>query len=157
AWDRAVQNKLETGALTSIDNQVDVTTGTVKLRATFGNDDELLFPNQFVNAKLLADTLHDALAIPSAAVQRGEPGTFVFLIGDDGTVHVQKVTLGPVDGLNVAVLDGLKEGDKVVTDGADRLRDGAKVTVPDPNHPAPDAAGRQRGGEGRAQRNRPRQ
>lgn len=164
AWDRANQNVIEAGELASIDNQADVTTGTVKMRASFQNPQEILFPNQFVNAHVLADTLKGVLAIPSAAVQRGEPGTFVYVIQGDGTVHVQPVKLGPVDGLNVAVLDGLKEGDKIVTDGADRLRDGAKVTVPDPNRPAAsgppaqDGQGRQQnGGQGRAQRNRPRQ
>ena len=163
AWDRADQNKLADGELTSIDNQVDVTTGTVKLRATFPNTDEVLFPNQFVNPKLLVNTLHDALAIPSAAVQRGEPGTYVYMIQDGGTVHVQPIKLGPVDRLNVAVLDGLKEGDKMVTDGADRLREGAKVTVPDPNRrpqqgrPAAQDGGQPQPGQGRASRNRPRQ
>ncbi len=161
AWDRADQNKLATGELASIDNQVDVSTGTVKLRAMFANTDELLFPNQFVNAKLLVDTLQGALAIPGAAVQRGEPGTFVYVVRDDDTVHVQPIKLGPADGLNVAVLDGLHEGDRVVTDGADRLREGAKVTVPgangsDANGPARDAAsGQQDGEQPRARRRRP--
>ncbi|MDT7953418.1 MAG: MdtA/MuxA family multidrug efflux RND transporter periplasmic adaptor subunit [Acetobacteraceae bacterium] len=132
AWDRADRVKLEDGALSSVDNQVDVATGTVKLRSTFANPDELLFPNEFVNAKLLVDTLKDTVAIPTAAVQRGEPGTFVYLIDPDSTVHVQKITLGPVDGANVAVLQGLKPGDRIVIDGADRLKDGAKVIVPPP-------------------------
>ncbi len=131
AWDRADQSQLEDGYLMSVDNQVDVTTGTVKFRAGFDNPDGLLFPNEFVNAKLIANTLKGQVSMPSAAVQRGEPGTFVYLIQDNGTVHVQPVKLGPVDGPNVAVLDGLKPGDRVVTDGADRLREGAKVAVDD--------------------------
>ena len=143
AWDRANQHKLQSGTLLTTDNQVDVTTGTVKLRAGFANPDESLFPNQFVNARLLVDTLVQTLAIPNAAVQRGEPGTFVYAIGDDGVVHVQKVTLGPVDGDMAAVTDGVTENERVVTDGADRLRDGAHVTVPD--KAAPNAAPRARG------------
>jgi len=145
AWDRADQHKLEDGALASVDVQVDVTTGTVKLRSMFANPDEKLFPNQFVNAKLLVNTLQNQLAIPTTAIQRGEPGTFVYLIGPDNEVHVQKVTLGPTDGANVAVIDGLHEGDRVVTDGADRLRDGAKVTVPPPPGAAPTATDEQSG------------
>jgi membrane fusion protein, multidrug efflux system len=154
AWDHADQNELEAGELVSIDNQVDVTTGTVKLRATLPNTDGLLIPNQFVNAKLLVDTLHDALAIPSAAIQRGEPGTFVYAIRDDGTVHVQPVKLGPVDGFNVGVLDGLQPGEKVVTDGADRLREGVKVTVLDSSRPAQSNAPAQRGDRATVQRAR---
>ena len=158
AWDRADQNKLEDGTLMSVDNQVDVTTGTVKLRAGFDNQEGLLFPNQFVNAKLLVDTLHDQVAMPNAAVQRGEPGTFVYLITPDSTVHVQPVKLGPVDGPMVAVLEGLKAGDRAVTDGADRLRDGAKVSVPAAGQPhGASAAADQDSNTPRAERRRPRQ
>jgi multidrug efflux system membrane fusion protein len=130
AYDRAQTAKLATGKLLSVDNQIDISTGTVKLRAQFDNTDNVLFPNQFVNVTLLVDTLAGATTIPSAAIQRGTPGTFVYVINSDHTVKVQKITLGPAQGDNIAVTDGLAPGDMVVTDGADKLRDGAKVTLP---------------------------
>ncbi len=130
AFDRTQSTKLATGKLTSVDNQIDTATGTVKLRAQFDNTDSNLFPNQFVNVELRIDTLHDATIIPSAAIQRGTPGTFVYLVSPDDTVKVQAVKLGPAQGNNVAITDGLSPGDKVVIDGADKLRDGAKITLP---------------------------
>jgi len=131
AYNRSDTTLLATGKLMSVDNQIDTSTGTLKLRALFDNDDEALYPNQFVNAKLLLDVVHGATIVPSSAVQRGAPGTFVYLIKDDGTVAVQPVKLGPVDGDKVQVLSGLKPGDRVVVDGADKLRDGAKVVAHD--------------------------
>ena len=101
----------------------------MKLRAIFDNEQEILFPNQFVNVKLLVNTLHDADIVPSSAIQRGAPGTFVYLVKPDHTVAVQKVKLGPSDGQRIAILSGLEPGESVVIDGADRLRDGAKVTI----------------------------
>jgi multidrug efflux system membrane fusion protein len=142
AFDRTRQVKLATGKLLTLDNQIDTTTGTVKLRAQFDNTDERLFPNQFVNAQLLVRTVAGATIIPTAAVQRGAPGTFVYLAKDDDTVTVRKVTLGPADGERVVVTDGLQPGDKVVIDGADKLREGAKVTQP--------TAGNAGGGNGQA-------
>ncbi|MGH8541567.1 MAG: MdtA/MuxA family multidrug efflux RND transporter periplasmic adaptor subunit [Stenotrophobium sp.] len=130
AYDRSSTNELADGKLLAIDNQVDPTTGTVKLRAEFGNKDLALFPNQFVNARLLIDTLHDVIVIPNAAVQRGTPGTYVYLIKPDNTVTARPVTLGPVDGEQVAITAGLKAGDVVVVDGADKLKDGAKIALP---------------------------
>jgi membrane fusion protein, multidrug efflux system len=130
AYDRTQSTKLTEGKLESIDNQIDVTTGTVKMRARFDNKDNILFPNQFVNIELLVDTLHDAIVIPSSALQRGAPGTFVYLVKDENTVAIQPVKLGPAQDDNVAILDGLAVGDKVVTDGTDKLRDGAKITLP---------------------------
>jgi len=130
AYDRTQSTKLATGVLTTIDNQIDTSTGTVKLRAQFDNDDESLFPNQFVNAQLLVDVMHDATVVPTAAVQRGAPGTFVYVIKSDDTVSVQPVKLGPVDGERVAVTSGLSAGDRVVVDGADKLREGGKITLP---------------------------
>jgi multidrug efflux system membrane fusion protein len=130
AFDRGGQTKLATGTLSTLDNQIDPTTGTIKLRALFDNADEMLFPNQFVNVQLLLDTMTGATVIPSAAIQRGAPGTFVYEIKPDDTVTVQKVALGPSDGERVAVTQGLAPGDRVVIDGADKLRDGAKVTLP---------------------------
>ncbi len=128
AYDRTRTTKLATGKLTTVDNQIDTTTGTVKIRAQFDNADLKLFPNQFVNIVLTVDELENATVIPSAAVQRGSPGTFVYLVKPDDTVAVQKITLGPSEGERVAVQAGLAVGDQVVVDGADKLRDGAKVT-----------------------------
>ena len=108
------------------------TTGTVKLRAIFDNDQLVLFPNQFVNVKLLVNTLHDADIVPNSAIQRGAPGTFVYVVKPENTVAVQKVKLGPSDGQRIPILSGLEPGQSVVTDGADRLRDGAKVTIASP-------------------------
>ena len=132
AYDRANTRKLATGQLTTLDNQIDTTTGTLKLRATFANPDELLYPNQFVNARLLVNTMQGTVRVPVPAVQRGEPGTFVYVINADNTVSVRAVKLGPTDGAYTAVLSGLQVGEKVVTDGTDRLRDGAKITIPPP-------------------------
>ena len=140
AYNRSDTTLLATGKLMSVDNQIDTSTGTLKLRALFDNDDEGLYPNQFVNAKLLLNVVHDAVIVPTSAVQRGAPGTFVYLIKDDDTVAVQPVKLGPVDGNNVQVLSGLKPGERVVVDGADKLRDGAKVAAHDASQPAAAAA-----------------
>ncbi|VVD81740.1 Multidrug resistance protein MdtA [Pandoraea cepalis] len=129
AFDRAGKVKLATGRLASIDNQIDTTTGTVKLKAEFANRDGLLFPNQFVNVKMLVDTLKGATLIPSAAVQRGTQGSFVYTVQPDQTVKLKTVKLGPTDGTNVAVESGIAPGEKLVIDGMDKLRDGAKVEV----------------------------
>ncbi len=132
AYDRANVQHLATGQLATIDNLIDTTTGTVKLRAIFANPDETLYPNQFVNARLLVNTMQNTVRVPVPAVQRGEPGTFVYVINPNNTVSVRAVKLGPTDGGYTAVLSGLQPGEKVVTDGTDRLRDGAAVTVPPP-------------------------
>ncbi len=133
AYDRSNTNLLETGKLSSVDNQIDTTTGTIKLRAQFDNADGVLFPNQFVNVRLLVDTLHDATVIPTAAIQRGAPGTFVYVVKPDDTVAVQAIKTGPIDGEKVAVASGLDVGDRVVIDGADKLRDNAKVALREPS------------------------
>ncbi|HEY1708707.1 MAG TPA: efflux RND transporter periplasmic adaptor subunit [Rhizomicrobium sp.] len=130
AYDRGQTNKLASGKLSAVDNQIDPTTGTVKLRALFDNSDGTLFANQFVNARLLVQTLHNQTIVPSAAIQRGAEGSYVFVVNTDKTVSMRTVTLGPVDGNNVAITKGLKPGDTVVVDGADRLRDGADITIP---------------------------
>jgi len=140
AFDRTGATKLDTGTLETVDNQIDPTTGTVKLRAIFDNPDQLLFPNQFVNVRLLVDTLHDTSIVSLAAIQRGAPGTFVYLVKPDDTVTAQPVKLGPDDTQNVAVTKGLAPGDSVVTDGADRLKDGAKVRLVEPGKPDAPAA-----------------
>jgi multidrug efflux system membrane fusion protein len=150
ALDRANTTKLATGSLTNIDNQIDTTTGTFKLRAQFANADESLFPNQFVNVQLLVETLHDQMVVPTAAIQRGAPGTFVYAVGPDSTVSVKPVKLGVAQGERQAILSGIEPGDTIVTDGVDRLRDGAKVILPGAQPPAPGA-----GGEGRRHRGKP--
>src|SRR5271167_1501472 len=129
AYDRTGTTKLDTGMFETVDNQIDTTTGTVKLRAIFNNPQEILFPNQFVNVKLLTDTLHNVDIVPTAAIQRGAPGTFVYLVQPDHTVAVQQVKLGPTDGQHVVILAGLEPGQSVVDDGADRLKDGAKIML----------------------------
>lgn len=127
ALDREQQRKLATGSLLTIDNQVDPTTGTVKLKAVFPNEDSRLFPSQFVNARLLLETKRGATVVPSAAVQRSSRGAFVYVVKPDQTVSARDVTLGVVDGDDVAVTTGLTPGEQVVVTGADRLRDGTRV------------------------------
>jgi len=129
AYERTGTTELGKGHLGTVDNQIDTTTGTVKLRAMFDNEQEILFPNQFVNVKLLVDTLHDTDIVPVAAIQHGAPGAFVYVVKPDQTAAVHKVKLGPGDGQHIAVLDGLQPGEKVVVDGSDRLREGAKITL----------------------------
>ncbi len=165
AYDRANLRGLATGQLATLDNQIDTTTGTLKMRALFANPDEALYPNQFVNVRLLVNTLRDAVRVPVPAVQRGEPGTYVYVITPDNTVAVRPVKLGPTDGGYTAVLSGLRPGERVVTDGTDRLREGAAVTVPaqdpQPDGQAPQGQrgpgqqGQSRSGEGRGQRQPP--
>ncbi len=141
AYDRANTRLLSTGQLTTLDNQIDTTTGTLRIRADFANPDQMLYPNQFVNARLLVNTLRDVVRVPVPAVQRGEPGTFVYIINANNTVAVRPIKLGPIDGGYQAVLSGLQPGDRVVTDGTDRLRDGAAVTVPAPQSASTAGAG----------------
>jgi multidrug efflux system membrane fusion protein len=140
ALDRSNSQKIADGKLLTFDNTIDITTGTIKLRAQFDNQDNALFPNQFVNIQLLVDTVANQIIIPNSAVRRGAPNgvtsTFVYLVNQDRTVAVRPVTLGVVDGERVAVLSGLKAGDIVVTEGADRLRDGATVLLPKVDGPA---------------------
>jgi multidrug efflux system membrane fusion protein len=132
AYDREQAAKLASGKLMTIDNQIDPATGTVKLKARFTNEDASLFPNQFVNVRLLVDTLKNATLIPSAAVQRGTPGTFVFVVNADKTVSLRPVKLGPADGDTLSISSGLKPGETVVVDGADKLKDGARVMLATP-------------------------
>ena len=139
--DRAQKNELGVGRLDTYDNIIDITTGTVKLRAVFDNEDEALFPNQFVNVRLLADTVKDAIVVPVAAIQRGQPGTFVYLVKADDTVAVRVVETGVTDGERIAVTKGLEVGEQVVIDGVDRLRDGAKIRRPSGGRSAPGTPG----------------
>ena len=129
ARNRTDQTTIATGTLDSVDNEVDTTTGTVKLRANFANADEALFPNEFVNAELLVNTLTDVVVAPVAAIQHGAPGDFVYLVRPDHSVAVTVVKTGVTSEDKVQILSGLKAGDTVVVDGADRLREGAHVRV----------------------------
>jgi multidrug efflux system membrane fusion protein len=129
AWDREQKTKLADGLLVSADNQVDPATGTVKLKAQFGNEDAGLFPNQFVNVRMKLDRLVDVVVIPPAAVQRGAQGLFVWVVRADNTVTQRVVKLGPAETQRVAVSEGLAAGEVVVVDGMDRLRPGASVEV----------------------------
>ncbi|MDH6232007.1 multidrug efflux system membrane fusion protein [Mesorhizobium soli] len=129
AFDRSGNNKLADGQLQTFDSQIDPTTGTIKLKASFANDKRTLYPNQFVNIELIVNEHKDAVIAPTAAIQRGVPGTFVYLVNANDTVSVRKVTLGVFEGERVEILAGLNPGDRVVVDGADKLREGAKVAV----------------------------
>jgi multidrug efflux system membrane fusion protein len=141
AFDRANVTQLAVGQLAAVDTQVNSTTGTVMLRANFDNADEKLYPSQFVNVLMLLDTLKDVVRVPARAVQRGAPGSYVYLVDAQNTVAVHPIKLGAQDGDFFAVVSGLSAGDVVVTDGADRLRDGAKVSIPSPSaNPAAPAA-----------------
>lgn len=139
SWDRDDKVKLSDGHLQSLDNQIDTTTGTIKVRAVFDNNDDQLFPNQFVNAHLLVETRKGVPLIPSAAVQRGSSGVFVFVVDSDQKATARNITIGPQDGDNVQVLSGLQVGETVVIDGADKLKDGSKVSVVTPDMVAPTA------------------
>ena len=132
AYDRSGKNKLATGKLLTFDNQIDTTTGTVKLKAEFPNLDGALFPNQFVNVRMAVEMRQDTTLVPSAGIQRGAPGTFVFLVRQDQTVSVTPVKLGTVDGETTEVLSGIEPGNLIVVDGADKLREGSKIEVIDP-------------------------
>lgn len=121
--------KLEDGVLAAVDNQVDTSTGMVKLRADFANADDKLFPNEFVNVHLLVNTLHNVVLVPSSAVQTGAPGTYIYVVQPDDTVKVQVVTAGPSNATDTVITKGLAVGDVVVTDGTDRLSDGMKVQI----------------------------
>ena len=129
AYDRSDKIKLAGGSLLTVDNQIDPATGTVKLKAQFANEEMSLFPNQFANVRMLLDVKRDATLVPSAAIQRGTPGTFVYLVKPDNTVTVRVVKLGPTQGDNVSIETGLAPGEQVVVDGADKLREGAKVEL----------------------------
>ncbi|MEH2512676.1 multidrug efflux system membrane fusion protein [Nitrobacteraceae bacterium AZCC 1564] len=129
AYDRSGVNKIADGVLQTFDSQIDPTTGTIKLRAQFSNDERALYPNQFVNIRLLVDTHRDVTEMPVAGIQRGVPGTFVYLVNADSTVSVRKVELGATAGDRVEVRSGLSPGDRIVVDGADKLRDGAKINL----------------------------
>ena len=153
AYDRDNRIKLASGKLVTLDNQIDPTTGTIKLKAEFANESSSLFPNQFVNVRMQLDTLHGVTVVPTSAVQRGSPGTFVYRVNDDSTVSVRVVKLGPAEGETTVIESGLQPGERVVTDGADKLRDGAKIEPVTPEQRnAPPAGARRGDGKGGGRR-----
>jgi membrane fusion protein, multidrug efflux system len=127
AYNRDLKQKLATGTLLTIDNQIDPNTGTVRCKAVFPNEDNALFPNQFVNARLLVDTKQSAVIVPTAAIQRSPQSTFVYVVKDDGAVESRNVALGPGEGDDVSITKGLSPGEVVVVEGVDRLQQGTKV------------------------------
>jgi multidrug efflux system membrane fusion protein len=138
-FDRENIRQLGTGVLQAVDTQIDTTTGTVKLRAVFDNADNALFPSQFVNASLLVDTHSKIVTVPNAALQTGAPGTFVYIVKADNTVSVRVVKTGAADAVHTEITHGLQVGERVVIDGADRLREGSEVMVPSGTPAAPPA------------------
>ena len=154
AYDRSLTNKIASGTLSNADNEIDTTTGTLKLRAQFDNSKFELFPSQFVNVRLLLNTLHDAIVVPGAAMQQGASGSYVYVVNADSTVSMRGVTPGPSSGDLVSISKGLRTGERVVVDGADQLRDGAHVIVPGASPAAGSSSGsgghthRQGGGAG---------
>jgi membrane fusion protein, multidrug efflux system len=129
AYDRDLKHKLAAGALLTTDNQIDQSTGTIKLKAAFPNVDNALFPNQFVNARLLVNTIPNAILIPAAGLQRSQQGSFVYVVKPDKTVEMRPVTVGATQGDVIAISKGLAVGDVVVTDGVDKLQQGSHVSV----------------------------
>src|SRR5205823_12516549 len=127
AFDRDDTQKIATGKLLTIDNQIDPTTGTYKLKSVFNNADNALFPNQFVNVHLLVDTKHDLTIVPAHAIQRGPQGTYVYAVGSDNTVKIRPVTIAQTTGNRIGLSSGVNAGDIVVIDGQDKLQDGSKV------------------------------
>jgi membrane fusion protein, multidrug efflux system len=129
AYDREQKVKLATGSLLTVDNQIDPTTGTVRLKAIFDNEDSALFANQFVNARLLLDMKKDATVVPAVAIQRGTQGAYVYVVKDDQTVAARPVTVGALKGDDASIEKGISPGELVVVDGADKLKDGSKVEM----------------------------
>src|SRR5579863_6970462 len=129
AYNRDNSKKLASGMLVTLDNQIDNTTGTSKLKAVFPNTDNSLFPQQFVNIRLLVDTLSNQMTVPNVAVQNGQQGTFVYVVDDDSKVHLKTVKVGTTTETSSQILSGISDGDRVVVDGTDRLIEGARVRV----------------------------
>jgi membrane fusion protein, multidrug efflux system len=127
AYDREGRTKLATGTLAAIDNQIDPATGTVRMKAAFENKDGSLYPNQFVNARVLIDVLHDALLAPAEAIQRGPQGAFVYVVKPDKVVQLRRVQVGPSEAGTVAIKTGVAAGEALVVDGAEKVQDGARV------------------------------
>jgi multidrug efflux system membrane fusion protein len=127
AFDREGRTRIATGILVAIDNQIDPTTGTVRLKASYPNTDDILYPNQFVNARVLIDVLHEAVLAPAEAIQRGPQGTYIYVVKPDKIVQMRRVQLGPSEGAVVAIRSGVADGEAVVVDGAEKVQDGART------------------------------
>jgi membrane fusion protein, multidrug efflux system len=145
AWDRNMQHLIATGTLSSVDNEINTSTGTLNMRAMFDNKDLLLYPDEFVNIKLVVTTLKNQIVVPGSAVENGPSSNFVYILNPDHTVTMRTVETGPTDGNQIAITKGLTAGETVVTDGADQLRDGAKVLLPGEKSPEDIASGAQGG------------
>ncbi len=148
AFDRNQTNKIASGTLATVDNQIDPSTGTFKLRAEFANEDERLFPNQFVNVRILLNTVRDAVVVPTSAIERGQQGTYVYVVTPEETATARAITLGATEGERVEVTKGLAIGDLIVTDGADKLKEGQKVILLHGGESAPGQGGGRGGARG---------
>jgi multidrug efflux system membrane fusion protein len=148
AYNRDLKQKLATGKLLTIDNQIDPNTGTVKCKAIFSNEDNVLFPNQFVNARLLVETKKNVTIVPAAAPQRSPQGTFVYVVKDDSTADMRKVVVGPSEGDEVAIESGIAPGEVVIIEGVDRVQRGTKVAVRTAGDRSDSSRGGGRGGDG---------
>ncbi len=148
AYDRNMQDVIATGTLASVDNEINTSTGTLNMRAMFDNSNLALYPDEFVNIKLVVTTLKNQVVVPGAAVQNGPSSNFVYIVNPDHTVTMRTVVTGPTDGNLIAITKGLTAGETVVTDGADQLRDGAKVLLPGEKAPAASTYGGARGAHG---------
>ncbi|HEX4268197.1 MAG TPA: efflux RND transporter periplasmic adaptor subunit [Steroidobacteraceae bacterium] len=146
AWDHDLQHLIATGTLSSVDNQINISTGTLNMRAMFDNKDLSLYPDQFVNIKLIVTTLKDQIVVPGSAVENGPSSNFVYIVNPDHTVTMRTVATGPTAGNNIAITKGLTAGETVVTDGADQLRDGQQVLLPGEKPAAELGAGGAHGG-----------
>jgi multidrug efflux system membrane fusion protein len=146
AYDRDMKRRLASGSLTTVDNEIDQTTGTVRLRATFDNQDNALFPSQFVNARLLVEEKRGVVLLPTAGIQRSSSKVFVYLVKPDSTVTVRDITTGTAEGETTEITSGLAAKDVVVMTGADKLQEGSKVRVEIPGETATASAGKQQGG-----------
>jgi multidrug efflux system membrane fusion protein len=155
AWDHEETKKLADGYLLTADNQIDATTGTSKLKAVFDNKNNALYPNQFVNVRLLIDTLRDIVVVPGAAIQRGSQGTFLYVVKENQTAELRLVQIKNTEGNDVALASGVEPGENIVLEGLDKIQDGGKVEVQTPGQAAdgaPGASGRRGGGGGRGGR-----
>ena len=148
AWDHDDSKKIADGILLTADNQIDATTGTSKLKAIFDNKNNALYPNQFVNVRLLIDVLRGAVVVPGATIQRGSQGTFVYVVTEDQTAELRMVTIKETEGNDVAIASGLKPGESVVLEGMDKVQDGGRVDVQSPGQSSEEVPGGRRGGGG---------
>src|SRR5262249_2323548 len=148
AWDHDDLKKIVDGVLLTADNQIDATTGTSKLKAIFDNKNNALYPNQFVNVRLLIDVLRGAVVVPGATIQRGSQGTFVYVVTENQTAELRMVTIKTSEGNDVAIDSGLKPGENVVLEGMDKVQDGARVDVQTPGQSSEEVPGGRRGGGG---------